>query len=104
MTDQDTTSPTKPKVARDRLDITFPHYAVRLSDGDVIQFPQATGYDLDDGDLIFTGDVEGGRLALFRSGVWEGIYYPAATRLIEQFYATEYDADGNEIPDQSGAE
>lgn len=90
----------KPRVHKSRVEIKLDHYAVRTRH-DVTQYPQATGFDIDeDGNLTVVCDedeVAGGRLAYIRSSDWDELYFPGAVRVMEEFMGDEYDAEGNVI-------
>lgn len=90
--------------AIERFEHTVKHLAVLRSNGDLVQFPDADGYEIDettDNLTITSNTAEHRQIAMFRNREWEGIFYPGARRVIELAYGTDYDADGNVIESDS---
>ena len=87
----------KPKVARDRIEVTLEHISVRTDDL-VTQYPQADSYVItDDGDLVLTNREKNEKIALIRSRVWQEVYFAGTQRVMESFRKVYFDVDGNEI-------
>lgn len=80
---------------RGRLEVKLENFAVRTRD-DVVQFPDAEAWAWKD-EFLVVKDGEGKALALLMRNEVEAIYYPGTVRVMETFYETFYDADGNVV-------